>query len=254
MGLDITVCRAFRTEDKKFNYSNLNSTNHCYPLTDEEVKAVEKSPISKFISKRINTYLDFKKTIVGDRNRYWWSGAEYSSEGAFHNFEDLKHELYDLKVRICDKADKNIKFTDAEKELIRKYGFKGDYKEKNAQGEFTYQPLCTFLYNAVKIRLNEEDIPRFEKEVNVLYGEEVGYQRKGLNGNFYDDSDDGKIGYFVFTKAELERYKDEYCDEPHEYVYSNGEKTGIMMYPKDDFQKNIIDPFVEGEMFVTFDW
>lgn len=257
MGLDISVYKAFRTDDKKLNYHNLNGTNYCYTLTEEGVKNIEKLPIGKFISKRINTYLDFKKTIVGYEDRYQWRGTSYGEE-AIHTFEDLKHELHDLKVRICDSHneldDEHVKLTSADKELIRKYGFKGHFKKKNAQGKSTYWPLWEFLYKAVEINLNEKDIPTFDMEESVLYGEKVGYQRKGLNGKFYDDYRDGKIGYFVFTKAELERYKDEYCDEPYEYVYSNGEKSGEMVYPKDNFQKNIINHFVEGEMFVTFDW
>lgn len=105
-----------------------------------------------------------------------------------------------------------------------------------------------------KIKIDLEKVPLKEKSIKVLPIEEVGYQRKGLNGKFYDDYESGKIGYFVWTKAELERYKEEYCDEPYEYVYPNGEKSGNMVYPKLDFQRHIIDHFTEGEDCVTFDW
>ena len=33
-----------------------------------------------------------------------------------------------------------------------------------------------------------------------------------LNGNFYADYDADKIGYFVWYKSELERYKAYYCN------------------------------------------
>ena len=106
----------------------------------------------------------------------------------------------------------------------------------------------------MSIKIDLEKVPLKEKSIKVLPIEEVGYQRKGLNGKFYDDYEAGKIGYFVWTKAELERYKEEYCDEPYEYVYPNGEKSGDMIYPKLDFQRHIIDHFTEGEDCVTFDW
>ena len=62
---------------------------------------------------------------------------------------------------------------------------------------------------------------------------------KGCNGNFYADYDADKIGYFVWSKSELERYKEDYCDT---------EET------KEYFQHNIIDKFEEGKDCVTFDW
>lgn len=65
---------------------------------------------------------------------------------------------------------------------------------------------------------------------------------------------DNKIGYFVWTKQELERYKKEYCDEPYEYIYPNGEKSGDIINEKEMFQHNIIDKFIEGECCVCFSW
>lgn len=94
------------------------------------------------------------------------------------------------------------------------------------------------LMNTYKIKINFNEVPIMKKDCQVLYKKEVGYQRKGLNGKFYKDYDDGKIGYFVWTKSELERYKEDYCKEDM----------------KEYFQKYIIDNFVEGECCVTFDW
>ena len=79
------------------------------------------------------------------------------------------------------------------------------------------------------------DVPEKKVNIKVLYRNEVGYQRKGLNNQFYSDYCDGKIGYYVWDKAELKRYKTDYAD--------NAEK----------FQKNIIDNFDET-CVCTFDW
>lgn len=95
-----------------------------------------------------------------------------------------------------------------------------------------------------EITIKLEKIPLRKQIDDVIGFEEVGYQRKGLNSKFYRDYEEGKIGYFVWTKSELERYKEEYCDEV--------DQDGLNF--KENFQKNIIDKFIEGKDCVTFDW
>lgn len=89
-----------------------------------------------------------------------------------------------------------------------------------------------------KIEIDLEKVPIYPHVDDVLYYDEVGYQRKGLNSKFYEDYKSGKIGYFVWTLAELQRYKEDYCDDD----------------TKENFQRNIIDNFIEGKDCVTFDW
>lgn len=128
-------------------------------------------------------------------------------------------------------------------------------EEYSKRGCFmTVSPKGVECTDETRIEIDLKKVPTYKKALKVLFYSEVGYQRKGLNGKFYEDYKAGKIGYFVWTKAELERYKQDYCDEPYEYIYPNGKKSGKMVYPKDDFQKNIIDEFVEGKDCVTFDW
>lgn len=73
--------------------------------------------------------------------------------------------------------------------------------------------------------------PIIEKTKRVLWYEEVGYQRKGANAQFYDDdmwsSDD------VVELKVLKEHYDKY------FLDSN-------------FQENVIDKFVEGETFVGY--
>lgn len=108
--------------------------------------------------------------------------------------------------------------------------------------------------NKNTIEIDLDKVPTYDKTIKVLYYDEVGYQRKGLNDKFYEDYRNGKIGYYVWSKAELERYKQDYCNKPYEYTYPNGEKSGNMCYPKEDFQKNILNKFIEGEDVVAFSW
>ena len=95
------------------------------------------------------------------------------------------------------------------------------------------------------------DVPKKKVKIKVLFRKEVGYQRKGLNGKFYKDYDEGKIGYYVWSKKELERYKKDYCDRKHKADWC-GDK--ITIDPKRSFKENIIDNFTEGEDVVTFSW
>ena len=110
---------------------------------------------------------------------------------------------------------------------------------------------CDFLYkiyddtgaymgvedsNGVEHKINLDKVPIIIVPTKILYHKEIGYQRKGFNGKFYADYESGKIGYYVWTKEELERYKRDYAEEP------------------DKFQENIIDNFIEGECVVTFSW
>lgn len=83
------------------------------------------------------------------------------------------------------------------------------------------------------------DVWIFDEQVSVVYyGETMGYQRKGMNSQFYKDCGEGKLNYFVLNKATLEMYRDTYVED-------------VM---KEHFQKNIIDPFVEGETVAIFSW
>lgn len=161
----------------------------------------------------------FKEETGIDINNCDWHGESYGPEGSF------------MKV-----SPKGVELPKWDESIYK------DYDEFKAEED------------KIMIRIDLDKVPTYKKTIKVLYHEEVGYQRKGLNDKFYDDYQDGKIGYFVWSLAELQRYKDEYCDEPYEYQYHNGEMSGKIVKPKENFQHNIIDHFTEGEDVVTFDW
>lgn len=89
------------------------------------------------------------------------------------------------------------------------------------------------------INISLDDIPITTAEIPVIGRSEIGYQRKGLNGKFYQDYDCGIIGYLVWTKKELLEYKRNYC---------------TTLEDKEEFQRNIIDNFIPKQSCVTFDW
>ena len=119
---------------------------------------------------------------------------------------------------------------------------------------FTIDDRFLHLINETgnEIVVDLKNVPSYNNELYVIGYVEVGYQRNILNEKFYRDYRSGKIGEYVWTKKELERYKDEYCDEPYEYIYPNGEHSGRIIYPKNDFQKCIIDNFIDGECVAIF--
>lgn len=125
-----------------------------------------------------------------------------------------------------------------------------------AMGDFGDRAGMEFIHKTTgeKMFIEYGNIPIINKQIYIIGYDEIGYQRKGLNDKFYQDYEDNKIGYFVWTKKELERYKEEYCDDPYEYVYPNGEKSGDIIDEKEMFQHNIIDKFIEGECCVCFSW
>lgn len=123
------------------------------------------------------------------------------------------------------------------------------FKEQSGIDVYSYkiegEEFCkegSFLYlrdeNDKRITINYNDVPTYKQLDDVIYHKEIAYQRKGFNASFYEDYRKGEIGYFVWSKKELENYKDIYCDEER----------------KEYFQEHIINKFEEGKDCVTFDW
>lgn len=86
------------------------------------------------------------------------------------------------------------------------------------------------------VTIKASDIPLREKNDKVIYIQEIGYQRKGLNDLFYEKYT--KDDYFVFTKNRLKFIYDNFVEEEY----------------KKHFKEAILDKFEEGKTFVTFDW
>lgn len=217
MGLDITVRRICKKEEaEEYNYFRLVDDNGNYKNDFPTwTKEFETSEAEECYD-----WQKYKEETGVDIDKCQWIGESYSKDGCF--------------LEVYPKGTKLPEWNDGK-------GWKDfdDYKEAR---------------NKLVIKIDLEKVPTYEKKIKVLFYREVGYQRKGLNCHFYDDYKNDKIGYFVWSKAELERYKEDYCDEPYEYQYPNGEMSGDIINPKENFQQNIIDNFEEGKDCVTFSW
>lgn len=94
------------------------------------------------------------------------------------------------------------------------------------------------------LNIKMDDIVKKTEEHDVIViGNEVGYQRKGANKQFYDD---GKwdIDTWVFTKEELIEHWNKYFSDPNDSYYGKEARK--------HFKKNIIDNFEEGRTFVMY--
>ena len=216
MGLDICVRKIIKIPKDKYDYFRLIDDDGNY---DRRGFPEWTKPFENEITENWYNWKKYKEETGIDIEECDWHGESYGPEGSFMTVSAKNAEV-------------------------------PEWDEKKYKSWEEYEDAR----NKVLIRIDLKKVPTYEKTIKVLYFEEVGYQRKGLNTNFYKDYKDGKIGYFVWSKAELEHYKQDYCDEPYEYIYPNGEKSGNMVYPKDNFQKNIIDNFTEGKDCVIFNW
>ena len=214
MGLDICVRKIVK--EKTDDYMRLinDDGQYCNNEFPKWTREFEQEVVEDWYD-----WDKFKEESGIDINECDWHGEEYSERGCF--------------MRVSPKGIELPKWDE------KKYK---DYEEFEAEE------------NKIMITIDLEKVPTKKVAVKVLYYKEVGYQRKGLNSKFYNDYREEKIGYYVWTKDELNRYKEEYCDEPYEYTYPNGEKSGNIVNPKLNFQRNIIDSFTEGEDCVIFSW
>ena len=216
MGLDITVYKIVRKKDAvdKYDYFSLVDDNGNYE----------------------NKFPEWTKKFECTRTENWYDYDKFKELTGIdiNNLECIMQE-YNGKNSYMEVIDKEFAKTEP------KYVRDGDNTEwENWMDERDKKAFKIYF----------KDIPTYKKKIKILYKNEVGYQRKGLNSKFYEDYDAGKIGYYVWDKKELERYMNDYCDDDHPSEYDRH----YICTPKVDFKENIIDNFTEGECCVTFDW
>lgn len=224
MGLDITL---YRFKDK-VNKGEKRSNYYEHVLEKDEIEGLKKAGLTKYIKRKVNSYFDFEKFGITDE-KYEWASTCYNGDAVF-KFIDKSHELYPIYKKI----HQNPKYVPSEKEmsLLEKYGYEPD-KGYTIGGFLYYEtPLYVEFYG--------KDIPIKKVTDKVIRGNEIGYQRKGLNRRFYDEWKDEQ--YLVIDKERIQYIYDNCCIEDSDYDY------------KEHFKSEILDNFVEGETFCTFSW
>lgn len=107
-------------------------------------------------------------------------------------------------------------------------------------GNSDMKPIADFIDNENnKVTIELDNVPLYYKDITILCYNQLAYQEIDFNNKFLENYEAEKkieSGIYVWTKKDLEQYKNEYCI-PDE---------------KDRFQKYIIDKFTEGEDCVCF--
>jgi hypothetical protein len=86
----------------------------------------------------------------------------------------------------------------------------------------------------------EKDFDELGKD-NVMYFESKGYQRKGMSGKFYSDFGNDKLYFDLQSVIKA-------------YQYLEADHISKLAELQDNFQKNFIDNFVEGESIFHISW
>lgn len=229
MGLDIYLYKAQKVQNKDEKEEN---QLHQYTLDKDDLKKIGRHPkLAEFICEVENEYYDFDKVNITDE-LYESRGWSIDERGQTFMFFKKDHELYPLYRKYTTAAVnvELIEWTEEERALLNKYG----WNDGNA-GSYIFHDI--FNKN-LEYLINGKDIPTVIEKEPALFGNEIGYQRKGLNGDFYNEWDPND-DYLVVDKERIQYVYDHYIDD---------EET------KEYFKREILDPFVEGETFAIFSW
>lgn len=226
MGLDITMYKVI-----KDNSYNDDTSYYFFADNDEEgikwMNTFKPTFDDNVFHKTQEEYMDFDKVGFTDDTCHILC-CNYC-EKSYYQYIKKDHELYKLYYNIINTDNRaDYKLTDDDIALLQKYEYIVD-------PEVTIYMVVHFIQNIASEYLYLDDVPTYMQDGYKLYKEEVGYQRKGMNNAFYEDHD---CNFTVFDKKRLEEIYEKYVkDDCKEY-----------------FKRVILDPFVEGEHFVNFDW
>lgn len=248
MGLDITL-KKFLTKEES---DNMPEPQYClkryFHMDSVLRKKLYDMNMEKFIYKITDTFYDIEKYGINDE-KYKHIMTKFGDNAyPIHVMEDTSHELYPIYekmqnfITLADTKIEDVKetdfFTDEELKLIKeKYCYAEPlFVMTNGDGSSCLN-LYHFIGDKVSKEFDMEFCPTYEEEVEIYYwSDDIGYQRKGLNGKFYDEFTEDD--YYVLTKERMQYVYDNYVNEDY----------------KEYFKEHLLDRFVEGEMFCTFDW
>lgn len=241
MGLDIMLRRFAKEAD----YTDGTNGVDYHTVDETDIERFKKLNMEHLICKRGVEYFDVE--VFGITDDFKWCSTTFGDEGyPVHNMMDTKHELYELYEKVSNidlpkvlpsEIEIDTIFTPEELALIKKSGYDGPLVQLSIGGYATLHSLCMFLNNKIRVTFHMKDCPVVIKTVDVFYtGEEIGYQRKGLNGNFYDEFTEED--YMVLTKERMQ------------YVYDNY----VLDDYKEHFKERLLDKFVDGETYCIYSW
>lgn len=269
MGLDISLYKVVPLGNRKYT-----DVDNYYSLDDfPELKTFEH--LSFEIIEDHYELINSLAEIGYDFNKLQYHGTVGNKKGITFEFKDSHHELFIVYTWLNTLLDlqENGELIDYRKEkdffnseyfkffekeylpLMLKYGWKAKYKFKIPNTKKTYFSFIgvrRFIMPKIKVLLKNP--PTIKKKVKCIAVENVSYQRKGANRLFYEhdiwDSPcitdlktlelHSGMYFSQFTRCTLiEKTVQSYDEEYNEIIHAN-------------FKENILDKFVEGEMFVIY--
>jgi len=260
MGLDITVYKPIKVTD-------IEKIEDYYVLKEMPELEVFK----EFAFEKKNSYFDLEsalKALGRDPEDFLWTGTSYGEKAVF-SYLDSKHELYEAYEFLNDnwhsiyfETKEELFSSDVYNDYVRrfasvmkKFGYRPRYKYFASGNMTTYYNLNSARSFAEKwVKITIVDPPAIDEIETCIGFEEVGYQRKGANKKFYED-DMWDSPCVVDSKTLNEHWEKYFSKQTPE---SKGGWGSGVEYDKEDnemredFKRNIIDKFIEGETFVIY--
>lgn len=260
MGLDISVMRPRKVID-------VNDDNGYLYILDEDPGL---NSFKDFSFDKINQYFDLKGSLekLGvNINDLEAISIEYG-KNTIYSYRNIKHELYEPYL-ILNKIWSTA-YYDTKKELfeskeyeeylkllpiLKKYGYKPQYKFFASGNEKTYYNLNkAYDFVSKKTLIILKNPVTFDKVDRCIICDEVGYQRKGANTQFYED-DMWNCPIIIDIKTLNEHWEKYFSHRTSESKGGWGSSVEFILENdemKNRFKENIINKFVEGETFVIY--
>ena len=259
MGLDISVYKVKKAIKP-------DEIEDFYVLSDfPELEVFE-----DFVFEKINNYYDLGSSLKDmgyNINELEWRATYYRRKSIFYVFVDLKHDLYEAYKYLSDvwnkcyfERRKDLFESEYYKKyleflpLLKKYGHRPSYKFLASGNGAIYCLNSARHFCERKIKFELKDPKTFDRVDRCIAYDEVGYQRKGANTQFYED--DMWDSPCVITTEVLQSHWEKYFS--HKTPDSKGGfGAGVEFTMEDDemksrFKENIINNFIEGETFVIY--
>lgn len=256
MGLDITLNKVIPLGDK-----NPNDIENYYILEENpELNifahlAFEKTnsyfDLANDLLKRgyIMDELEYKGTAYGQDTVYDFQDKNHELSEANKWLQDIWHETYFLSQKELNASEYFKIFKEKYYQLLINYGWKPKYKFYASGNGVTYFNLVSaqqFVNKAIEVKLINPTT--FDKVERCIAVQEVGYQRKGANKLFYDNNIWDSA--CVIDLKTLEEHNEKYFSPITRAMLLEKHLTNSV--DSNQFKTNIIDKFVEGEMFVIY--
>ncbi len=262
MGLDILVYKPIALGNRK-----PKDVQNAWTIEENSILAKQ---FEHLLFQKTNSYYDLENTIKDmgyDFDSLENTSIAYGKSTVF-TFVDTKHELYeayeflqenwhpyyDAKADLLASEGYKI-FKEKFCDLLVKHGWRKSYKFFATGSKTTHYNLVNaYRFCERKVNVIIRNPKTISKVDMCLDCEEVGYQRKGANQQFYEDGMWSSEP--VCDKATLVEHWEKYFSAPtpdSKGGWGSGTEYGLEADEmRKRFKENIVDKFIEGEMFVYY--